>query len=203
MGIVSRLFGSKPVAAKTARARAGASRDMPQPDRDGTRRQLLVMAVRDTLRTHGIPATWLTAETLTAAIGAKGRGMHLRLILRDPRLLPYGMDMQKCVHARITRLDPLSPAWMAGISWRLEVAGDAPCLELPDAGYWQRLISSSSTQAAQAKAPALPRAVLDRMFGSGDTVFCDDPQQDRPDFSPTQPMDSHPRRESATPRLAH
>lgn len=198
MGIVSRLFGSRPVAANTAHARAGAARRMPQPDRDGTRRQLLVMAVRDTLRTHGIPATWLTAETLTAATGAKERGMHLRLILRDPRLLPYGMDIQKCVHARITRLDPLSPAWMAGISWRLEVGGDAPCLQLPDAGYWQRLLSNPSTQATETKAdtpiPALPRAMLDRVFGSGDTIFCADPQQDRPDFSPTQPMESRPRR---------
>jgi hypothetical protein len=193
VGIVSRLFGSRPVAAKAAKTRAGSSR-AAQPDRDATHRQLLVMAVRDTLRTHGIPATWLTTETLTAAMGARERGMHLRLILRDSRLLPYAMDMQKSVHARITRLDPLSAAWMAGISWKLEVAGDSPDSQLPNAGHWERLLSSPTAQATKAKAeapaPVPPRAVLDRLFGSGDTRFRDEAQQDRPDFSPTQPMDS-------------
>jgi hypothetical protein len=193
VGFVSRLFGSTPVAAKAAQTQPGSTR-APLPDRDATHRQLLVMAVQDTLRTHGIPATWLTTETLTAAIGAKKRGMHLRLILRDSRLLPYAMDLQKSVHARIARLDPLSPSWMAGISWKLEVAGDGPCLQLPNAGYWQRVISNPPTQAAApmatAPVPALPRAVLDRLLGSIDSKFRDS-QQDRPDFSPTQPMESH------------
>lgn len=112
--------------------------------------------------------------------------MHLRLILRDSRLLPYAMDMQKTIHARITRLDPLSPVWMAGISWRLDVAGDSS-VPLPDAGYWQRVISNPPAPAteaeAEAPAPALARAALDRLFGAGDS------KPDRPDFGPTQPME--------------
>jgi len=142
------------------------------------------------LRAHGIPITWLTVETLTAAISAKERGLHLRVILRDSRLLPYAMEIQKGIVARISRLDPLSPAWMAGVSWRLEVA-DASSLQLPDAGYWQRVISNPPIPeaAAEASAQASPRSVLDRLFGSGDAKFRDDPQADRPDFGPTQPME--------------
>ena len=195
MGIVSRLFGRGPGAAKAAQPRSGSS-GAPQPDRDATHRQLLVTAVRDMLRTHGIPATWLTVETLTAAISPKVRGLHLRLILKDSRLLPYAMEMQKSIVARISRLDPLSTAWMAGVSWRLEVADDSS-VQLPDAGYWQRVISSPTVRAkvaaaeatAPAPAPASARAALDRLFGSGDARFGDDSQADRPDFSPTQPME--------------
>jgi hypothetical protein len=188
VGIVSRLFGPGPDATKAGQARAGSSR-APHPDREATHRQLLVTAVKDTLRTHGIPATWLTVETLTAAISAKERGMHLRLILRDARLLPYAVDMQTSIHARISRLDPLSPAWMAGISWRLEVA-DGSSLQLPDAGYWQRVISNPTAPApaaeeeAEASTPAMSRAMLDKLFGSGPA------KADRPDFSPTQPMEA-------------
>ena len=207
VGIVSRLFGSHRAGRKTALAKSTKAAT-PQPDRDATRRQLLAMAVRDTLRMHGIPAPWVTTETLTAATAGKERGMHLRLILRDRRLLPFAMDVQMNVTARITRLDPLSPAWMAGISWKMEAPEDSSCAPLPDAGYWQRLISNppaaAPTPVAEAEAaPTAVRAVLDRLLGSGDTAFFDSQQQDRPDFSPTQPMEGRLRREAATPRVAH
>jgi hypothetical protein len=157
-------------------------------DRDATRRQLLATAVRDTLRTHGIPAGWLTTETLTAATGGKERGMHLRLILRDDRLLPYAVGLQKDVTARITRLDPLSATWMAGISWKLDVPEDAGFAKLPDAGHWQRLISNPSAPevkpAPEAQAVS-PRVVLEQLFAK------DGPLRgpDRPDFSATQPLE--------------
>lgn len=199
MGIVSRLFGSHRAGRKTALAKstkAGA----PQPGRDGTRRQLLAMAVRDTLRTHGIPAPWVTTETLTAATTGKERGMHLRLILRDRRLLPFAMDVQMSVSARITRLDPLSPGWMAGISWKMEAPEDASCAQLPDAGYWQRLISNPPAPTPMAEAEAAPtaaRAVLDRLFGE-EAGLLSRQSRERPDFSPTQPMEHIRRGEGAT-----
>lgn len=201
MGIVSKLFGSHQAGPKAAQAKsttAGAA----QPDRDATRRQLLATAVRDTLRTHGIPAPWVTTETLTAATGGKERGLHLRLILRDRRLLPFAMDVQMSVSARITRLDPLSPAWMAGISWKMEAPEDASCAQLPDAGYWQRLISNppaaAPTPMAEAEAaPTAARAVLDRLFGEDGGVLSRQ-SRERPDFSPTQPMEPTRRGEGAT-----
>jgi len=157
-------------------------------DRDATRRQLLATAVRDTLRTQGIPAGWLATETLTAAIGGKERGMHLRLILRDDRLLPYAVALQKDVTTRITRLDPLSAGWMAGISWKLEVPEDAGFARLPDAGHWQRLISNPSAPAAM-PAPeaqtASPRAVLEQLFAKDGPLR----GSDRPGFSATQPLE--------------
>lgn len=193
MGIVSKLFGSNQARSKTAQARTG-SAGGPQPDRDATRRQLLVTAVRDTLRTHGIPAAWVSAETLTAATSGKERGMHLRLILRDHRLLEYAMDVQKSVSARITRLDPLSPAWVAGISWRLEAPEDASFAQLPDAGHWQRLISNppvpATTPAAPASTPVPARAVLEQLFAQ-DGLLSRRSGQDRSDFSATQPMQGY------------
>lgn len=115
--------------------------------------------------------------------------MHLRLILRDHRLLEYAMDVQKSVSARITRLDPLSTGWMAGISWRLEAPEGAYFAQLPDAGHWQRLISNPPAPAptVETAAPAPARAVLEQLFAQ-DGLLSGRSRQDRPDFSATQPM---------------
>jgi hypothetical protein len=188
VGIVSKLFGSQQAGTKAGQARTGAAG--AQPDRDVTRRQLLATAVRDTLRTQGIPAGWLTTETLTAATSGKERGMHLRLILRDHRLMEYAMDLQKNVSARIVRLDPLSAGWMAGISWKLDLAEDASFAQLPDAGHWQRLISNPPAPAAKPTPNAepqsvSPRVVLEQLFSPDGPLSRG---KDRPDFSATQPM---------------
>jgi hypothetical protein len=160
-----------------------------QPDRKASQRELLVMAVRDTLRQHGIPPSWIGAETLTASINGKERGMHLRLLLQhwEPRLLVHIMALEKSVRARVRLLDPRSSAWVAGISWKLDLPEDVPFAPLPDAGCWQRLISNPPplVQVAQPKAKmAMPRAVLKRVFASGDGQA----RHARPDFSPTQPL---------------
>lgn len=189
MGIVSKLFGSGQ-APKSAQGQTGAGAGT-QPDRDATRRQLLATAVRDTLRTYGIPAGWLTTETLTAATSGKERGIHLRLILRDHRLMEYAMDLQKNVSARIARLDPLSAGWMAGISWKMDVAEGASFAQLPDPGHWQRLIANPPAPAPAAKpTPAepqsvSPRAVLEHLFSQDGPLSRG---KDKPDFSATQPM---------------
>lgn len=114
--------------------------------------------------------------------------MHLRLLLRhwEPRLLVHTMAVERSIRSRIMLLDPLSSAWMAGISWKLEVAEDVPCAPLPDAGYWQRVISNPPAPPQEAQQPKsslpTPRAVLERVFAG------DGKARDRPDFSPTQPM---------------
>ena len=116
--------------------------------------------------------------------------MHLRLILRDHRLLEYAMDVQKVVSARIARLDPLSAAWMAGISWKLEAPEGASFAQLPDPGHWQRLISNPPTPTAKPTPDAepqsvSPRAVLEQLFSPDGPLLRG---KDRPDFSATQPM---------------
>jgi len=188
--MMSRLFGSRRPASDKAGlgSRPSPGRATP-PERDASRRELLVMAFGETLRKHGIPPAWIGAETLAAITGGRERGMHLRLVLRhwEPRLLVHTMAVENSVRARIRVLDPLSSTWLAGISWRFEIADDAPCPPLPDAGYWQRLISNPPAPAVPDAQPKTPvptaRAVLERVFGSGDKA-----RHDRVDFSPTQPM---------------
>ena len=190
MSLYSRVFGQRRPAQTGAPKQMRAAAGHPaQPNRDASHRELLLMAVRDTLRKYGIPPSWIGAETLTATINGKQRGMHLRLLLRhwEPKLLVHILAFEQGVRARIRRLDPVSSGWVAGISWTLDIPEDVLLAPLPDAGYWQRLISNPPVlvEEAQPEAPmAMRRAVLERVFASRDGNARDD----RHDFTPTRPM---------------
>ena len=166
-----------------------------QADRDATRRELVAMAVNDTLRKHGIPPSWITAEGSPATTLRKQRGLHLRLVVREwqPRLLDHGVALQKSVRARIMRLDPLSSEWLTGISWKLEPVDEAVCPALPDPGYWRALRAPAAPRAEAANAAAAPaaQAALERMLGARDQAFAAARRAEHDEFRPTQPMLPH------------
>jgi hypothetical protein len=146
--------------------------------RDDTRRELLRMAVRDTLRKHGIPVEWVSAETSSRATRERERGMHLCLVLREwqPRLLEFTVALQKAIRSKLIRLDPLSPAWLAGISWKFEPHDEDLCPPLPPAHGWQ-------AQAPAPVAPERPRPLL-----QDDAAGLRAAAAERADFRPTQPL---------------
>jgi hypothetical protein len=154
-----------------------------QPQREDTRRELLGIALRDTLRKHGIPPHWITLETHAAITANRIRGMHLRLVVREwqPRFLAYTVALQKAVLARLIRLDPLAPSWMAGISWKFDVVDNGQCPALPPASHWQGLHGVEAT-------PLVPRALLEGLMGSALGARYGVPADARSDFRPTEPM---------------
>lgn len=177
MGLFQQWFDKPAVAASRSASGTGS-----ESARDETRRELLSLAVRDTLRKHGIPTHWISAETHSAMTGNRVRGMHLRLVVREwqPKLLAYTVALQKAVQARLIRLDPLAPSWIAGVSWRFEVVDEAPCPELPAAHYWQ------AAREEKAK-PLGTRALLDALLSSREQ----NPRglaEGSSDFRPTEPM---------------
>jgi hypothetical protein len=89
MGIWSLLFDKK--SGKTHRSNrrpAAASRRQPS-SRTALHRELVSVALRDTMIRHGIPTGWVSAD-MHAAFNAKGEPQcHVRLLLKhwDPRLM--------------------------------------------------------------------------------------------------------------------
>ena len=102
--------------------------------RDETRRELLTMAVRETLRKNGIPAHWFATEAVSTLTPGRQRGMQLRLVFREwqPQMLAYTVALQRAIEGRLLRMDPLSPGWLAGITWKFEPSDDRQCPDLPD-----------------------------------------------------------------------
>lgn len=184
MGIVSWLFGSKQAQQKAAAQRSN------EPGRDARRRELLRMAVRDTLHKNGIPAAWIGAEILASPTPGRERGVHLRLLVKhwEPKILECAVALQQGVKARVLCLDPLSSAWITGISWRFDIADETVCPDLPDPAYWQTFAPAAVEVRADSTSLITPRAVLERLLGSSDRVFAANDAGDGGDFTPTQPM---------------
>src|SRR4051812_40280894 len=132
MQIVRALLGHK--------KRSSAPTTIPSRDshRQQTRRELLSMALQDILKKNGIPQHWISAETLIALTDNRERGIHLRLVLHEwqPRVVEYAIPLQRAVAARLHRLDPLSSAWMVGVSWRFAVPDTSVSPDLPSPSHW-------------------------------------------------------------------
>lgn len=156
--------------------------------RERTRRELISMAVRDTLKKHGLAAGCVTADALPSFTSAKHRGMHIQLVFRDwhPTLLSYVVALEAAVKERLHRLDPLSPAWITGLSWRFEPQDRSRWPQLP------KLTPASASSASARGAPPVPgTAVMQELLQSGDEAFRRAGRQldaASPEFSPTLPM---------------
>lgn len=132
-----------------------------------TRRELLRSTLRDTLNRHGIPASWITCETLVTTSRTREQGIHWRLVIHhwDSRLLVHGIAFQQSLIKRVTTFDPLASAWLMGISWQFALADESACPPMPHPGVWTSASGSAPpVPAQQAQVPAA------RSGGSADVI---------------------------------
>ncbi len=141
------------------------------------------MALRDTLKRYGLPAGSITVETLPGSTAGREGTIHVQLVFRhgQPKLLSYAISLEVALRSRLARLDPLSPAWITGLSWRFEPEDCALWPHLPANGP----LNSVSTLGRLT--PKSPKVSLDGLLSSGDPAFRD-PGQGHLEFSPTLPM---------------
>ncbi len=104
-----------------------------------TRRELIRVVLRDTLKLHGVPAEWITAELLNTTSREGKPGMHVRLVLLhwEPRLLVHCVALQNSLQARLEMFDPLAGNWYSGLSWRFALADESACPPMPEAAFWR------------------------------------------------------------------
>ena len=183
MGMVARLLGKE---AKLVDDRS-ISR-LQAETRERTRRELISMAVWDTLKRHGLPAGFITADALPGFTPTRQRGVHIQLVYRDwqPGLLGYVVALEAAVKSRLGRLDPLSSSWITGVSWRFEPEDCSVWPQLPATGQ-----ACASSRSAGSLASPRPAVDLESLLQSGDASFrlSGRGQGATPtDFSPTLPM---------------
>ncbi|MEO8544950.1 MAG: hypothetical protein ABI434_15290 [Burkholderiaceae bacterium] len=125
----------------TVHAPAGAAHaPRAQDDFDAqvdTRRELLRVRTRNTLRLSGIPESWVEAQVLLEPAGGR-TFMHLRLGVRhwDPRLLCYAVAFQRKLMQEIERIDPQAAQWLLSIVWSFPPELECPYPELPQPSAW-------------------------------------------------------------------
>lgn len=104
----------------------------------GNRRELLRVVLRDTMRRNGIPAEWITAETLTAMSRTREPGIYWRLSIKhwDERLPNHLVAIQNALITRLHAFDPMAQDWLTGISWQFALADESACPAMPHPGSW-------------------------------------------------------------------
>lgn len=174
MDLIRRLLGNA-----DASKPKGVTRALQKED---SRRDLLRMAVRDTLSKHGIPSHWIAAEVQVTSGTGGNRGMHLRLVMREwhPELLIYAVSLQRAVQARLLRLDPLCAQWVTGVTWKFNLVDDSTCPPLPSARHWGA-VPKHETRTFE------PKAMLEQLLRDGRRGNANGGAEQH-DFRPTEPM---------------
>ncbi|MEO7940157.1 MAG: hypothetical protein ABIR55_16130 [Burkholderiaceae bacterium] len=102
-----------------------------------TRRELLRVRTRNTLRLSGIPESWIEPQVLLEPDGGR-TFLHLRLVVRqwDHRLLRYAFAFQTQLMREIERIDPQAREWLLSIVWQFPHDLACPDPELPQPSAW-------------------------------------------------------------------
>lgn len=201
-GFFGKIFGGAPPAPMPSELSStfddSTARDS---SREANRRELLQGVVRDAMRRHAIPSSWIESKVFPAP-----PGVHLLLIVREEpqRMYYFIRNFEESVAADLRRFDARAGEWLGGISWQFPakdmpsgrrtnvqapataieapVPAPAPAPEVPATA----VAATAGAEGGDEKAAAL--ADLERLFairdeelrrGSGDG--------EHPEFAPTQP----------------
>jgi hypothetical protein len=151
MGLLQRLFGLKAEAPRHSQSPASGpasqllsvhsqqSKAGASPSQNSARREMLRVVLRDTMNRHGVPSTWISAETLVASSRARGQsGIHWRLSIKhwDPRFPVLCVSFQNNLIKRVMTFDPMAAEWLMGISWQFALEDESACPPMPHPGLW-------------------------------------------------------------------
>jgi hypothetical protein len=178
MGLIQRWM-----APARARGKADQGAQDEQRRQDERRRELLRIAVHDTLAEHGIPSAWVTSEVMHAHKANRHSGWHLRLVLREwhVEFLQYMCALEKAIVARVRGVDPLAGSWLLSVCWRFELDDDRWCPPLPAAAHWE-------PYALGALPLADAKAALDALLHAAPQPPSAARAASATDFAPTMPM---------------
>lgn len=111
--------------------------DSEPTSRGNSRREVVHIVLRETMRQHGIPSDWIECRTLSMVSGSKATGTYVTLIVRGghERLLPYVPAFQSSLRKALERFDPRVGDWLRGLAWQFEDA-DTSTGDMPSSDSW-------------------------------------------------------------------
>jgi hypothetical protein len=94
---------------------------------NAARRELVQVALRDTMRKHAIPADWIDCRMLSVVTRQRRAGMHVQFIVRksQTQLLASVHEFQRSFWHGIEQFDPRARDWLFSIAWQFDGADDA------------------------------------------------------------------------------
>lgn len=147
MGLMKKIFGSASGATGAANTGAGAATSQFRESevagghgksRNGPRRELVQVVLRDTMRKHGIPSDWIDCRVLSVMTRQHKSGVHVQFVVRkgDDQLLNYVHAFQESFRQEIDKFDPLADQWLFSVAWQFQGKATRGFAPMPDPTAW-------------------------------------------------------------------
>ena len=209
MGLLDRIFGNgnrEGGSASTQFHESEPDSDDSQPSRNATRRELVQVVLRDTMRKHGVPSDWVECRILSAVTRTGRAGLHVNFVVRQAhdRLITYVFAFQDSFERELARFDPRARDWLLSLGWEFQ---DFNAAEMPDPRSWVQS-APAPLAAVPAPAPSAPAPLemeapktdedverdLKALFAIRDAAMAETARQalardGHADFQATQPFD--------------
>jgi hypothetical protein len=103
-------------------------------------RELVRVVLKDTLRQHGIPLSWLACEVFTISRSPGHDELHvqLRVMQWSEDLLHYAPALQQQLLLGLDRFDPSVDHSNYVISWRFAATCGFPLTAMPAPSFWAK-----------------------------------------------------------------
>ena len=162
MAWIGKLLGKKPAAEPDADASRfeDSDRDEEQGARNASRREVVHVVLRDTMRKHGIPSDWIEDRVLSVVNREGVSSTHVQFIVRggEERLMAYVHAFQDSFRRELVRVEPRAKEWLRSLSWEFQGAAPGPGA-MPDPASWSDEVPTQPGGPGAPEAPETPEAV--------------------------------------------
>jgi hypothetical protein len=141
MGLLKKLFGAG-AAADTQPASSQFHESETTAQQKGSanapRRELVQVALRDTMRKHGIPSDWMDCRILSVVTRKRVAGMHVQFIVSkgQTRLLEFVHSFQESFWEEIEKFEPRARDWLFSLAWQFDGPAPRPERSRPERAEW-------------------------------------------------------------------
>ena len=173
-------------------------RDDSAVEREASRRELVKLVLRETMRRHAVPSDWIECRLLPVVTSNRRTGLHVQLVVKQGQgnLLRYIPAFQSSMMAEIEKFDARAWDWLLSISWQFAGITATTGGDLPGDGEWQMGQSRSGALGPAGGAPSAPATPavdddvaedLKALFAIRDAALQPMPAPEEPDFEATRP----------------
>ena len=208
MGLLNKIFKGPDRAGPETEAPTGTrfeesdGRDDDSLQREASRRDLIKLVLRESMRRHAVPSDWLECRMLPVVTSRRKTGVHVQLIVKQgqARLVNYIPAFQSSLMAEVEKYDPRAWDWLLSISWQFAGITSSSGGQMPGGDWAARPAGATAAPAAAADpGPAAdpqddPDVAEDlrALFAIRDAVLKGTDTSEQPDFEATRPAGFQP-----------
>jgi len=125
MSLIGKFFGGDGIPASAPSSKFGDGHSQTiggnAKSRNGARRDLVKLALRDTMRKYGVPSDWIDCRALSAVTRTQQSGMHVQFLVRksDRQVMNYIHAFQDTFWQEIESIAPQARQWLVSVGWEV------------------------------------------------------------------------------------